>query len=68
MRENGFTLAQARSRQYLARTFTGTNYANDIERLTNTPAQAESQLHCLQRATGGIGLHINAEKNRDHVL
>ena len=38
------------------------SYADDIARLVNTPAQAESQLHILKRAAGGIGLHVNAEK------
>ena len=28
----------------------------------NAPAQAETQLHSLERAAGGIGLHINAHK------
>ena len=34
------------------------NYADDIALLANTPAQAES----LERAAGGIGLHVNADK------
>ena len=29
---------------------------------TNTPAQVESLLHSLERAAGGIGLHVNADK------
>ena len=30
--------------------------------LANISAQAESLLHSLERATSGIGLHINADK------
>ena len=33
------------------------NYANDI-----APAQAETQLHILERAAAGIGVHVNADK------
>ena len=29
---------------------------------TNTPNQAETLLHSLERATAGIGLHVNAQK------
>ena len=28
----------------------------------NTPTQAESLLHCLDQAAGGIGFHMNADK------
>ena len=30
--------------------------------LANTPAQAETLLHSLERADAGIGLHVNAHK------
>ena len=30
--------------------------------LANTPTQAESPLHSLEQAAGGIGLHVNANK------
>ena len=30
--------------------------------LANTPAQAESHQYCLERAAGGIGLHVNVDK------
>ena len=30
--------------------------------LANTPNQAETQLHSLERAAAGIGLHVNAHK------
>ena len=37
---------------------------DDIALLTNTPDQAESLLHCLERAAGGIDLHVNAKKKK----
>ena len=61
-KENGFTLAKARSRRYSARTITNSDDADDIALLANTPAQAESLLHSLERSAGGIGLHVNADK------
>ena len=30
--------------------------------LANAPAQAETLLHSLERASAGIGLHVNAHK------
>ena len=39
-----------------------TDYADDIALLTNTPTQAKSLLHCLERVAGSIGLHVNADK------
>ena len=62
MKENVFKLAKERSRRCPARTITDENYADDIALLANTPAQAESLLHSLERATGGIGLHVNTDK------
>ena len=38
MKENGTTLAKARSRRYSARTITDAVYADDIALLANTPA------------------------------
>ena len=40
----------------------GTDYADDIAILANTPNQVETLLHSLERATTGIGLHVNAHK------
>ena len=62
MKENSFTLAKARSSRYLAWTITNMDYADDIVLLANTPAQAESLLHSLEKAVGGIGFRINADK------
>ena len=39
-----------------------TDYADDIVLLANTPAQAKSLLHSLERAAGGIDLYVNADK------
>ena len=62
IRENGFELTKKRSRRYPAKTFTDADYADDIAILANTPNQAETLLHSLERAAVGIGLHVNAHK------
>ena len=62
MEGNGFSLAKKRGRQYPAQTITDAEYADDIALLANTPTQAESLLHILERAAAGIGLHDNADK------
>ena len=62
IRENGFELAKKRSRRYPATTITDADYADDIAILANTPAQAETILHSLERAAAGIGLYIKAHK------
>ena len=41
---------------------TDADYADDIAILANTPNQAETLLHSLERAAAGIGLHGNAHK------
>ena len=62
IRENGFVLTRKRSRRYPAKTITDADYADDIALLVNTPNQAETLLHSLERAAAGIGLHVNAHK------
>ena len=62
IRENGFALTKKRSRRYPAKTITEADYADDIALLANTPNQAETLLHSLERAAAGIGLHVNAHK------
>ena len=62
MKENGSTLAKVRSRRYPAQTNTDADDADNIALLANTAAQAESQLHNLERVAGGIGLHVKADK------
>ena len=58
----GFELTNKRSRRYPAKTITDADYADDIALLANTPKQAETLLHSLERAATGIGLHVNAHK------
>ena len=62
MKENGFKLAKERSKRYPAQTISDKDYANDIALLANTPTQAETLLHSLERAAAGMGLQINADK------
>ena len=46
--------------QYVGSTTAG--YAYDLALLTNTPGQADSQLHSLEQAAGGIDLYVNTKK------
>ena len=62
MKENGSTLEKSRSRRYLAQTIMDANFADDIALLANTLTQAKSLLHSLERAAGGIGLHVDTDK------
>ena len=63
IRENGFELTKKRSKRYpAAKTITDADYADDLALLANTPNQAETLLHSLERAAAGIGLHVNAHK------
>ena len=55
-------LTKKRSRRYPAKTITDADYADDIALLSNTPNQAETLLHSLERAAAGNGLHIDAHK------
>ena len=38
------------------------DYADNIALLANTPAQAETLLHSLERVAANIDLHVNADK------
>ena len=62
IRENGFELTKKRRRRYPTKTITDAAYADDIAILANTPDQAETLLHSLERAAAGIGLYVNAHK------
>ena len=62
IRENGFELTKKRSKRYPAKTITDADYADDKAILGNTPDQAETLLHNLERAAAGTGLHVNAHK------
>ena len=59
MKENGFTLKKARSRQNPIETIMD---ADDIVLLANTSTQAKLLLHSLEQAAGYIGLYVNADK------
>ena len=60
IKENGFELTKKRSRRYPAKTISDADYGDDIAILANAPAQAETLLHCLERATAGIVCIVNA--------
>ena len=62
IRENGFELTKKRSRRYPAKAITDADYTDDVAILANTPNQAETLLHSLERATAGIGFFVNAHK------
>ena len=49
-------------RKHPAQINSNADYAVNIFFLAITPAQAESQLHSLERAEGAIGLHVNTDK------
>ena len=50
-----------------AQTITDVDYTDDIVLLAKAPAPADSLLHSLELAAGGIGLHVNTNKTV-HVL
>ena len=62
MKENGFKLAKKRRWRYPAQTITDADYADNIALLANTPAKTESLRRSLERAAGGRGLHVYADK------
>ena len=62
IRENGFELTKRRSKRYPAKTISDADYADDLALQANTPNQAETLLHSMERAAAGIGLHVNAHK------
>ena len=61
-KENCFKLTKEWSRRYPSKTITDADYADVIALPANTPSQAETQRHNLERAAAGIGLHVNAHK------
>ena len=60
--ENGFELTKKKRKRYPAKTIRDADYADELALLANTPNQAETLLHSLERAAAGIGLHVNAHK------
>ena len=55
MKENGFTLKKAKSRQYSTSTITDLHNTDDL-------AFLEFLLHNLEQAARGIGLNVNLDK------
>ena len=47
---------------FLVKTIADVHFADDRALLANTPTQAESLMHSLEQASGGIDLHVNADK------
>ena len=62
VKENGLKQSKNKSRKYPAKTITDADFADDIVLLANAPARAETLLDSPERATAGIGLHVNAHK------
>ena len=62
MKDNSINPAKERSRRYSAQTITDADYADAIALLANTPTQAETLLHSLERAATGIGFYVKADK------
>ena len=62
IKKNGFQLTKKKSRRCLEKIITDADYADDIAIMTNTRAQAETLPRSLERASAGIGFHVNAHK------
>ena len=63
MKENGFTQKKKGKKQMIPHTnYHGCRLQRCIVLLVNTLTQAESLLHHLEQAAGGIGLHMNTDK------
>ena len=62
MKENVFTLKQARSRWDLAKTITDADYGDALVLLANTPPQVESLLDSQEHAVRDIGPDMNPDK------
>ena len=60
-KENGFKRAKKEAED-TPHKLLGTQTTPITALIENTPTQAESLLHSLEQAAGGIGLHINADK------
>ena len=58
MKDNSFKLTKKRSRRYPAHTITDA----DIALLANTPAQAKTLLHSLERTAAATSLQVNPHK------
>ena len=61
IKDNGFKLTKKRSRRYFTQTITDADYAGDIALLANTPDQAKTLLHSLERVAAD-NLDVSAHK------
>ena len=62
MKEYGFALKKARSKQYPTETITDADYTDLLAPHANIPAQGESLLHSLEQAARDIGLYVNPNR------
>ena len=64
IKANGFTIKKSKNKQYPTETIKDMDYADDTALLANTRTQSKSQLHSLEQAAGGIGLHVKSNKTK----
>ena len=62
MKENAFTIKKSKKQTIPCETITDADHAYDIVLLGNTPTQAESLMHSLEKAAGDIGLNAIGDK------
>ena len=62
IKENRFTLNNARSRRYPTKNYYGADYTGDIALLDYTPTQTESLQDSLDQSARGIGFEVNIDK------
>ena len=66
IKESGLSLKK--TRWYPIKTMTDVDYTDDLALIKNTPTQAESLLHSLEWAVGGVGLcEHKTEFTRKHL-
>ena len=63
IRENGYELTKKRSKRYPSKTITDADYADDLALLANTPNQAETVLHSLERAAAAASMSMHTKLN-----
>ena len=57
MKDNSFKLKKEKSRRYPEHTITDADYTDDIALLANTPSEAQTLLHSLERQCTQDGIH-----------
>ena len=67
MKQKYWQLKKPRNKWYPEKTMTDTDYADDLVLLTNTSAQAKSQLHNLEQAARDIGVYVNTNKTNSCI-